>query len=737
MADDLRISEMVELLEAGLHDDIQFEVIDLTEVALENQNKRVKLVTLEAAFGAEDRIFKGTTIAQVYGTPPQVTMSMDLDDLGQFRTFFNAEGDNDRLDMGLADDIFLRVGLGSGNEIRIMSGTDTWFYVDADKQRLGNTVAGNNYWEVEQFPQEITGFINGEQRFFMDPNAIRIGNIAAGGNYLEVDELNNAIKAFVEVGDTTTTTQVLDIDGVANTIFIGDQALNHVRMGIGSDPEFRVMSGTDTWLYIHPDFQRLGSNTAGDSYLAVSQVLNQIQGFIAGDQRFFMDSDRAILGDIAAFRMDVDWGDDFDLKVYASSGDQIFHVTENVQEFGNITDSYIKITNSVNIECFVNSIKEVTIGTGGLALKTGATVNEIEIALTNDATHIPTSSAVFAALHPADLIAEGNSSVEVIDAGTGQVDITVDGGLAARFQDAGPVMAIRPDEQIEAVIGRMLLSDLGAVPPGADHFALAHFDNTGPAEYALAQFAAGDTWLNALTGNEVVISVGSVAKVIATATTVELKNTVIFSGGAANTGVGPQDWTLNCGTQKTLVLGEPVYEDANLGGAVLHPIPAQAPDVVQFVDEAGANTGIYTYGYAVGEAAGGNIEIPHAYKEGTDLSFHVHFNIIAAPTGTDNVQWQLTYTISRNGETLDAPRVINTADIPVDTQYEAYLAVFPNISGTTGGVNGGGIQIGDQFLFTLERVAATGDAFAGDALVETAGIHHQVDTMGSRQIATK
>jgi len=243
---------------------------------------------------------------------------------------------------------------------------------------------------------------------------------------------------------------------------------------------------------------------------------------------------------------------------------------------------------------------------------------------------------------------------------------------------------------------------------------------------------ANESWHIDQAANTITAYVAGTPQMVITATAVQLPTARIET----NTGT-PIDLTLDCGTEKTLVLAQPVYEDANLGGAVLHPIPAQAPDTVEFVDEAAANTGIYTFGYAVGEAASGNIEIPHAYKEGTDLSFHVHFNIIAAPTGTDNVQWQLTYTISRNGETLDAPRVINTADIPVDTQYEAYLAVFPSISGTTGGVNGGGIQIGDQFLFTLERVAATGDAFAGDALVETAGIHHQVDTMGSRQIATK
>jgi hypothetical protein len=40
-------------------------------------------------------------------------------------------------------------------------------------------------------------------------------------------------------------------------------------------------------------------------------------------------------------------------------------------------------------------------------------------------------------------------------------------------------------------------------------------------------------------------------------------------------------------------------------------------------------------------------------------------------------------------------------------------------------------------LSDLARVAASADDYAGDALVMTVGLHYQVDTLGSRQIATK
>jgi hypothetical protein len=110
--------------------------------------------------------------------------------------------------------------------------------------------------------------------------------------------------------------------------------------------------------------------------------------------------------------------------------------------------------------------------------------------------------------------------------------------------------------------------------------------------------------------------------------------------------------------------------------------------------------------------------------------FHVHYQIIAAPTGTDQVQWRLAYVLLRDGVTLTTVTTIDSADTAVDTQYRAYRTDFGAITGTN-------FKIGDQFMFTLTRVAADGDAFSGDCLIETAGIHYQVDTLGSRSISAK
>ena len=194
--------------------------------------------------------------------------------------------------------------------------------------------------------------------------------------------------------------------------------------------------------------------------------------------------------------------------------------------------------------------------------------------------------------------------------------------------------------------------------------------------------------------------------------------------------VGASDFILDCGTAKTLVLAEPVYKDINIAGALLSKPASSAPGMDTFRSAGGTDTTIETLAFAEDEKVHGGFELQHDYKEGTDLVFHVHWQGIAAPTGTDNVQWRLNYIVARDGVTLAAANSADSPDTAIDTQYRCYRTDFAAITGTN-------FKIGDQFMFTLTRVAATGDAYAGDALIETAGIHYQVDTIGSRAIATK
>lgn len=168
-----------------------------------------------------------------------------------------------------------------------------------------------------------------------------------------------------------------------------------------------------------------------------------------------------------------------------------------------------------------------------------------------------------------------------------------------------------------------------------------------------------------------------------------------------------------------------VWEDANLGVISLQS-PATAPGIVEFLDGEGASTGVYGRGFAVTESLSGCIEIPHAAKAGSDVQFHVHWTGNAAPSGTDYVRWKLIYFSVADGELTPSATSVEF-ETAFDTQYERMTsAVTLSIP-----------EPMDQFCFTLARITATGDAYAGDAVAMTIGLHYEVDTLGSRTITTK
>ncbi|KKN41881.1 hypothetical protein LCGC14_0718760 [marine sediment metagenome] len=43
----------------------------------------------------------------------------------------------------------------------------------------------------------------------------------------------------------------------------------------------------------------------------------------------------------------------------------------------------------------------------------------------------------------------------------------------------------------------------------------------------------------------------------------------------------------------------------------------------------------------------------HDYKEGSNITFHIHWQGIAAPSGTDKVKWQLIFTVAEIEKTPD------------------------------------------------------------------------------------
>lgn len=135
------------------------------------------------------------------------------------------------------------------------------------------------------------------------------------------------------------------------------------------------------------------------------------------------------------------------------------------------------------------------------------------------------------------------------------------------------------------------------------------------------------------------------------------------------------------------------------------------------------------------------IQIPHGWKEGTNMIPHVHWttNTATAPDNSSNrVEWKLDYTIQKVGSVFTASLTTlssNTITVP-STGWAQYGHNLTSL----GTITGSGLEISSVLLCRLYRNAAlanTNDTFAGDAFLLSFDIHYQKDMNGSRNEYTK
>ncbi len=133
-----------------------------------------------------------------------------------------------------------------------------------------------------------------------------------------------------------------------------------------------------------------------------------------------------------------------------------------------------------------------------------------------------------------------------------------------------------------------------------------------------------------------------------------------------------------------------------------------------------------------------SVQLPHAYKEGTDLIPHVHWT--PADRGDDEgaaaiVMWKLDYTwanmhdaVFGSSATVSMPATCNGIDDK--HQYSEGNAI-----------SGAGKTISSMLICRLWR-SATGDTWAGVTDAQSPAViefdfHYQMDTRGSRDAHEK
>ena len=180
------------------------------------------------------------------------------------------------------------------------------------------------------------------------------------------------------------------------------------------------------------------------------------------------------------------------------------------------------------------------------------------------------------------------------------------------------------------------------------------------------------------------------------------------------------------GTMK--VVGDAtVYDDA-FPVQLYTPAGTAAPDLITV---AGNIVGWGFDGGSTSEFLYGSIELPHSYKEGSDIDFHIHQVNFTA--GEGDVKWNLEYVWAPIIGVVDstATTVFSVNTIATGDTRNCKPVIIATISGV-------GRKISDVLMFRLYRVPTdAADTFTKDICVTAMGCHFEKDTLGSRTTYAK
>jgi hypothetical protein len=120
------------------------------------------------------------------------------------------------------------------------------------------------------------------------------------------------------------------------------------------------------------------------------------------------------------------------------------------------------------------------------------------------------------------------------------------------------------------------------------------------------------------------------------------------------------------------------------------------------------------------------VQMPHAWKEGSAISPHIHWS--PETTNVGNVLWQLDYKIAGINETFPGSWTTQAVLAPSGGVANKHLLVeFADIPMT-------GKTLSCMILMLLSRIGGDGtDTFTGLAQLNEFDIHYESDSLGSRE----
>lgn len=158
-----------------------------------------------------------------------------------------------------------------------------------------------------------------------------------------------------------------------------------------------------------------------------------------------------------------------------------------------------------------------------------------------------------------------------------------------------------------------------------------------------------------------------------------------------------------------------------------------------FIRNNGENShGVFTYwfDYEIEEELFFTVQLPHRWKEGTDIFPHIHWIPESDLKGT-NVKWGMEYTWANVGGTFGNTKIIYSTKSVGSIDY---IRAFQHIVTELETIPGKGKMISSMLICRVFRDAEAEipeDNYKGEAGILQIDFHYQVDGVGSHHLYTK
>lgn len=197
----------------------------------------------------------------------------------------------------------------------------------------------------------------------------------------------------------------------------------------------------------------------------------------------------------------------------------------------------------------------------------------------------------------------------------------------------------------------------------------------------------------------------------------------VISSTGGNTKIYSSNYvTVDC---KNLILSSGVWDDARVPITATKAAGVNDPTFAKFRDSGGGSVGVYAYDFSAvtKQELFFALQLPHTYKEGTDIYPHVHWSPPTTESG--NVVWGIEYSWVNEYNAFPNTASTTVTSAANSTAYAHRRAEF-------GAINGAGKIRSSMLMGRIYRDSTnTADTYSTGAFLLEIDFHHQVNKLGT------